>query len=171
MPPPDAVAGTYKGPGGKKIKVAPLTDEDRRTLVRWIDLGCPIDHDYDPKHPKRRGRGWLLDDQRPTLTLTYPHTRANKPLTRILVGMYDFGTGLDRDSFRATATFPVAGITSKKNLASRFKPKPGGVWELLLIKPLSGLPKARLTVSVKDRQGNTTRIERTFSVGDPQTAR
>ena len=171
MPPPDAVAGTYKGPGGKKIKVAPLTDEDRRTLVRWIDLGCPIDHDYDPKHPKRRGRGWLLDDQRPTLTLTYPHTRANKPLLRILVVMYDFGTGLDRDSFRATTTFPVAGITSGKNLAPRFKPKPGGVWELLLIKPLSGLPKARLTVSVKDRQGNTTRIERTFSVGDPQTAR
>ena len=41
MPPPEAVAGTYVGPDGKKVKVAPLTDEDRRTLVRWIDLGCP----------------------------------------------------------------------------------------------------------------------------------
>ena len=40
-------------PDGKKIKVAPLTDEDRRTLVRWIDLGCPIDLDYDPKQPER----------------------------------------------------------------------------------------------------------------------
>ncbi len=30
MPPPEAVAGTYDGPDGKKIKVAPLTDEDRR---------------------------------------------------------------------------------------------------------------------------------------------
>ena len=48
MPPPEAVAGTYVGPDGKKIKVAPLTDEDRRTLVRWIDLGCPIDLDFDP---------------------------------------------------------------------------------------------------------------------------
>ena len=53
MPPPEAVAGTYVGPDGKKIKVAPLTDEDRRTLVRWIDLGCPIDLDYDPANPER----------------------------------------------------------------------------------------------------------------------
>ncbi len=43
MPPPEAVAGTYVGPDGKKIKVEPLTDEDRLTIVRWIDLGCPID--------------------------------------------------------------------------------------------------------------------------------
>ena len=47
MPPPEAVAGTYAGPNGKKIKVAPLSDEDRLTLVRWIDLGCPIDLDYN----------------------------------------------------------------------------------------------------------------------------
>ena len=42
MPPPNAVAGKYVGPRGEKIQVAPLSDEDRRTLVRWIDLGCPI---------------------------------------------------------------------------------------------------------------------------------
>src|SRR5262249_32808680 len=40
MPPPEAVVGTYEGLDGQKIKVAPLSDEDRRTLVRWIDLGC-----------------------------------------------------------------------------------------------------------------------------------
>ena len=51
MPPPEAVAGTYVGPDGKKVKVAPLTDEDRLTLVRWIDLGCPIDLDYDAAQP------------------------------------------------------------------------------------------------------------------------
>ena len=33
----------------------PLTGEDRRTLIRWIDLGCPVDLDYDPRHPERRG--------------------------------------------------------------------------------------------------------------------
>src|SRR5262249_3988856 len=42
MPPPDAV---------KEGKVKALSDEDRRTLLRWIDLGCPIDLDYDAKHP------------------------------------------------------------------------------------------------------------------------
>src|SRR5205823_11179783 len=71
MPPSEAVAGTYDGPDGTKIKVAPLTDEDRRTILRWIDLGCPIDRDFDPAH-REGGNGWLLDDQRPTLTLTYP---------------------------------------------------------------------------------------------------
>ena len=65
MPPPEAVEGTYVGPDGKKVKVAPLTAEDRLTLVRWIDLGCPIDLTPD-------GRGWALDDQRPTLALTCP---------------------------------------------------------------------------------------------------
>src|SRR6185503_15457970 len=43
MPPPDAVAGTYVTPDGQKIKVQGLTDEERMTFVRWIDLGCPID--------------------------------------------------------------------------------------------------------------------------------
>ena len=47
MPPPESVAGNYAGPDGKKIKVAPLTDEDRLTLVRWIDLDCPVDLDCD----------------------------------------------------------------------------------------------------------------------------
>jgi hypothetical protein len=27
----------------------------------------PIDHDFDPKQPERRGNGWMLDDQRPTM--------------------------------------------------------------------------------------------------------
>src|SRR5262249_425246 len=68
---PAAVEGTYEGPSGEKIKVAPLTDEDRRTIVRWIDLGCPIDFDFDAERPESRGRGWLADDNRPTLTVTY----------------------------------------------------------------------------------------------------
>jgi hypothetical protein len=167
MPPREAVAGTYDGPDGRKIRVAPLTDEDRRTLVRWIDLGCPIDLDFDPKQPERRGRGWMLDDQRPTLTLTYPRAGVNEPLTRILVGMYDYDTGLDLDSFRVVADFPIDGVAAQENLAKKFKPKSDGVWELALSTPLAHLPTGKLTVSVKDRQGNTSRIERTFSVGKP----
>src|SRR5262249_20863815 len=67
-PPPEAVKGG---------KVKPLTDEDRRTIVRWIDLGCPVDRDFDAKQAQQRGKGWMLDDQRPTLTLTYPRAGAN----------------------------------------------------------------------------------------------
>jgi hypothetical protein len=165
MPPPDAIAGTYEGLDGAKIKVAPLSDEDRRMVVRWIDLGCPIDHDFDPEHPENRGRGWMLDDQRPTLTLTYPRSGVNESLSRILIGMYDFDTGLDQDSFQVTADFPLDDVPAGENLASRFKPKSDGVWELHLGKPLAELSQGTLTVSVKDRQGNINRIERKFAVG------
>jgi hypothetical protein len=164
MPPPEAVAGTYEAPGGAKVKVEPLSDEDRRTILRWIDLGCPIDNDFDPKDPARSGRGWMLDDHRPTLTLTHPRAGANGPLSRILVGMHDYNTGLDMDSFRVTADFPLAGAAPGEDLAPKFKAKSDGVWELTLAAPLADLTKGTLTVSVRDRQGNTSRIERTFSV-------
>jgi hypothetical protein len=158
MPPPEAV---------KEGKVKPLTDEDRLTLVRWIDLGCPVDLDYDPANPKERGYGWMLDDTRPTLTLTYPKAGANPPLTRLLVGMHDYYTGLDMDSFQVVADFAVDGVAAGQNLAPKFKAKTLGVWELALSKPLTELPKGKLTVSIKDRQGNLTRIERTFAVVAP----
>ncbi|HWG42528.1 MAG TPA: hypothetical protein VN688_07045 [Gemmataceae bacterium] len=164
MPPPDAVAGTYNGSAGQKIKVAPLTDEDRRTLVRWIDLGCPINKDFDPQNPHKRGRGWMLDDQRPTLTLTYPKAGINESLTRLLVGMYDYDMELDLDSFTVIADFPVDGIPAGKNLAERFKALPDSRWELTLAQPIKNLPRRKLTVTVKDKQGNLSRIERTFSV-------
>ena len=168
MPPPEAV---------KQGKVKPLSDEDRLTLVRWIDLGCPIDLDYDAKHPERRGYGWMGDDNRPVLTLTYPRAGRNDELRRFLVGMDDYYSGLDRDSFEVVADFPVEGVAAGKNLAAKFKPAAKGVWELKLSKPIGDLAKGKLTVSVRDRQGNVARIERTFSAaggkigrGDPKNA-
>src|SRR5262249_48774189 len=157
---------TYKGADGKAIKVPALTDEDRRTLVRWIDLGCPIDIDpnYRPDDPGSRSLGWMGDDQRPTLTLTYPTAGANPPLTPILVGMADAYTGLDLDSFQVFADFAVDGVAAGQNLATKFKKKTPGVWELKLATPIGDLPRGKLIVSVKDRQGNVSRIERTFSV-------
>jgi hypothetical protein len=155
MPPPDAV---------KEGKVAPLTDEDRRTLVRWIDLGCPMDKTFDPKNPAERGSGWLFDDQRPTLTVAHPAAGQNDKLSRILVGMHDYGTGLDVDSFQVVADFSIGSIEKGTNLASGFKAAAPGVWELKLSQPVTDLPRGTLTVSVKDRQGNVSRVERTFSV-------
>jgi len=165
MPPPQAIAGTYVGPKGEKIKVAVLTDEDRRTLVRWIDLGCPLDLDYDAAHPEKRGHGWMVDDNRPILTLTYPQAGTNESLTRILIGSHDYYSGLDADSFQVIADFPVNGIAAGQNLAKKFRPLTQGVWELTLAQPIKYLPHGKLTVAIKDRQGNVSRIERTFSIG------
>jgi hypothetical protein len=165
MPPPEAVAGAYTAPDGKKIKAAPLTAEDKRTLVRWIDLGCPIDLDYDKVEPDRRGFGWMCDDNRPVLTVTCPQPGINESLTRILVGMWDYYSGLDTYNFWVVADFPVDGAAPGVDLASRFKALAPGVWELKFAEPLAPRPKCKLTVSIRDRQGNVSRIERSFSVG------
>ncbi len=168
MPPPDSVVGKFKGPNGQLIKVAPLTEEDRFTFVRWIDLGCPIDLDYDPRQPDRRGFGWMLDDNRPILTLTTPHAGANSSLEDVLIGLHDYYTGLDMESFSVTADFPLNGFAPGQNLAAGFRQEPQGVWELKLASPIKELAHGTLTVSIKDRQGNTSRLERTFSVGGEQ---
>jgi hypothetical protein len=164
MPPPDAVAGKSRGPNGEAIKVEPLTGEDRRTIVRWIDLGCPIDFDFDPAHPDQRGLGWMLDDNRPILTLTSPQPGNNKPFTRILIGMHDYDSGLDRDSLEVRANFAINGIAANENLAAKFQPKSQGVWELKVTEPLTKLANGKLTVAVRDRQGHWSRIERRFHV-------
>src|SRR5262249_30406856 len=151
MPPPEAVAGTYKGPDGKRIKVAPLSDEDKLTIARWIDTGCPIDREYDPK---QRGRGWLLDEGRPTLTLTSPPAGvARAPVPRVLTGMQDHAPGLDLSSLSVTADFTIDGVKPGENLAAKFAALSGGRWELRLEKPIAALPQGRLSVSVRDRQG------------------
>jgi hypothetical protein len=165
MPPPAAVTGTYTNAAGQRIKVPPLTDEDRFTIVRWIDLGCPIDLDYDPAQPDARGFGWMLDDNRPALTLTLPRAGANAALDRILIGAHDYYTGLDEQSLTVTASFPVNGLAPGENLAPRFKHLSQGVWELKLTKPVRELAHGTVAVLVKDKQGNLHRIERWFSVG------
>ena len=155
MPPPEAVAAG---------KVAPLTDEDRRTLVRWIDLGCPIDLDYDPYRPERPGYGWMLDDNRPTLTMTYPTAGENPPIERIVIGMYDHYTGIDESSLSVVADFEIDGVAKGEELAPRFKTTSPGVLEWKLRTPITKLERGTLNVTVKDRQRNRTQIKRTFWV-------
>ncbi len=155
MPPPAAV---------KAGKVKPLTDEDLRTLARWIDLGCPIDRDYDPDHPEQRGYGWMLDDNRPVLTLTEPEPGRNQKFSRILLGSYDYYTGLDAASLTLTADFPIDGAEPGTNLADRLKPQSQGVWEYRLKQPPQDLKAGTLTVTIKDNQGNISRITRRFRV-------
>ena len=67
--------------------------------------------------------------------------------------MHDTGSGLDVDSLRVVADFPVGGVAAGENLASKFKSIAGGVWEWKLSAPLVDLAKGKLDVSVKDKQG------------------
>ncbi|MBM3994681.1 MAG: hypothetical protein FJ303_11095 [Planctomycetes bacterium] len=153
MPPPDAV---------KSGKVKALTDEDRRMIIRWIDLGCPIDLE---EFGTELGYGWHGDDQRPTLSVTYPEAGKNAKLSRILIGMQDTYSGLDMKTFRVTADVPFADIAPGQDFASRFRQKSQGVWEFVLDRPITALQRGTITVTIRDRQGNENRIARVFSVG------
>jgi hypothetical protein len=106
----------------------------------------------------------MVDDKRPTLTLTEPARGTNPPLTRILIGMHDYYTGLDPKSFMVQADFALDGAAPRDNLASRFKRVNEGVYEMRLKQPLRSLERGTIAVSIKDQQGNITRIDRTFSV-------
>jgi hypothetical protein len=155
MPPPDAV---------KSGKVQPLTDDDRRTLARWIDLGCPIDLDYDPENPGERGYGFMCDDNRPVLTMASPQARENEKLERITIGMYDYYSGLRDETFEVIADFDIGSHKAGENLAPHFKKPAQGVWEWKLDQPIDALPTGLLTVRVYDIQGNKNEIRRRFSV-------
>src|SRR5262249_59321966 len=133
-----------------------LSDEDRLTLARWIDIGCPIDRDPE--------RGWHLDEGRPTLTLTHPQPGANARLDRILIGMHDYGTGLDLATFKVTADCALDGLKPCQNLAPKFKSSTPGIWEGRLTTPPASLSKACLQVEARDHQGNMTRIHGSFSL-------
>src|SRR5262249_41224346 len=57
---------------------------------------------------------------------------ANRELSRLLVGMHDYGSGLDRDRFHVAADFAVDGTLAGTDLTPRFKEKTQGVWGLKL---------------------------------------
>jgi hypothetical protein len=69
------------------------------------------------------------------------------------------------------ADFDVDGIAANANLASHYKVKSPGVREWRLATPLTELSGGKLTVSVRDRQGNLSRIERTFAMGQHSAKR
>jgi hypothetical protein len=167
MPPREAVAGTYKDESGRSIKVEPLTDEDRRTLVRWIDLGCPIDLDYDASQPDRRGFGWMCDDNRPVITIASPQP-GDRRVERIIIGVHDYYSGLDMDSLRVEANFPIDGVPAGENLFEKldFKQTSQGVWKSALKEPLERTAPLDLMVSVKDQQGNRSLVRRSIMLGE-----
>ena len=66
-------------------------------------------------------------------------------------------------TFEVIADFAIDGVAAGQSLAAKFQPKTQGVWELRLAQPLAALQHGKLIVSVRDRQGNLARIERTFT--------
>ena len=104
----------------------------------------------------------MLDDNRPILTLQSPAEDVAKLIDVVRIGMADYDTGLAPASFSVVADFAIGDAKPGENLAPRFREASQGVWELKLTSPLTVPAGSKLSVSVKDRQGNTSRIDRQF---------
>jgi hypothetical protein len=152
----------YTGSIMPPLGTPPLNIDQKMTFIRWIDLGCPIDTSTGTK---LAGFGWFLDETRPALTMTFPKAGRNEEaLSRILVGMADAYTGINRDSLKISASFDIDDIVSGKDFSNKMEELSNGVYQLKLKTPIKQLKGGSLKVSIEDKQGNITQILRSFSI-------
>ena len=149
--------GTIMPPPGSGVPA--LSEDEKRTIARWVDLGCPIDLTTN-------GYGWFLDDLRPALAVTLPRPGWNSgELGSLLIGAADADSGLDPASLSITADVALAGRAAGSELADLATPLGDGRWSVPIAPPLTDVANAHLRVAVADQQGNVTRVDRRFSVG------
>jgi hypothetical protein len=131
-----------------------ITDLDKRTIARWVDLGCPIDF------PNTDGMGYTDDYQLPVVNINSPQ-RGDNALTELKVGFADAKSGLDWDtlsvSYRSLAdnidhpvSVNIISDINAKNILSINLPITTGDYIV--------------TVSVNDITGNTGIGYRRFRV-------
>jgi hypothetical protein len=153
-------SGTICPPPGSGIPA--LSEAEKMTFTRWVDLGAPI----HKASSDEAAFGWFTDEVRPTLAISSPRPEQTAdPLQLIRIGLHDFNTGLDIDSFSVQADFTIDGMLAGTELASLFSQTGDHIWTYTLQNPIDQLSDAELFVSIKDNQGNTTSQHRRFSVG------
>lgn len=155
---PNAADIDYTGAIMPPPPALPLSAEERLKFVRWIDLGAPIDHGNP-------ARGWLLDDLKPTLTISSPRPGMNPaPLGVLRIGSADANSGIAAGSLSVTADFAVNGRAAGSELADLALAVADGVREIVLDPPLAQLNHRHVNAQVYDQQGNVTRVRVAFSV-------
>ncbi len=146
--------------------VPPLTDDEKMTIARWIDLGAPINWGGGGA----TAYGWFLDDLRPSLNVSSPRPGTNTaPLTSIRLGAADAHSGVDWTTLSITADFAVDGRAPGAQLADLAAPVDDGIYAIPLSPPIAALGDGTLNVAVSDRQGNISGVARHFAVvtGEP----
>ena len=145
--------------------VPQLTEDEKLSFVRWIDLGCPINLD---ENGPNKNFGWFLDDVRPTLTISNPRQNGSStPLTEIRVGVADGYKGLRTNSLSIKADFVVNGRPASTELTSLGRWVEQGVLAIALDAPVKQLIDSHITASVMDEQGNRTTETVRFWVEPP----
>lgn len=153
--------GTIMPPPGSGV--APLTNEEKMTIARWIDIGCPINVGQETGSGDF---GWFLDDLRPTLTVSSPRAGHNAgPIATLRIGVADANSGVDASTLSVVADVAINQNPPGTELAPLMT-ETDGVYELTLAPALAAVTDGLLMVEVADGQGNKTRVQLRFSVGD-----
>ena len=154
--------GTIMPPPGSGVP--PLSEDEKMTIARWIDLGSPIDigQQYG-----QGSVGWFLDDHKPTVEVSAPRAGYGPAvIPAIRFGLADAYSGIDLATLDVRADFPLAGRPANAQLADLAQPvgpATDRIWQIPLAAPLPELWKRDLRVSVRDLEGNITRVVRTIS--------
>lgn len=142
-----------------------MTNEEKLTLARWIDLGAPID----------LGSPWgfLEDDLRPTLVVRPSLTAARVAgsFNVLEIAAFDVESGVVPGSLTVTCNLKLGTIPAGGNLAAGKAIDPqGGVLRLVLPRRVQIGERAVFTVSVRDAAGHVSRIVRTYARRPPAAA-
>jgi len=125
-----------------------LTDLEKRTIARWVDLGSPIDF------PQTDGFGYTNDNQLPIVTVFSPKRGPSSSADGWVVGVYDSKSGINFSSVKVIYT-PIsesglAGTPVTINVDARQIDSKG----ILTLAAPTNAPSYIFEVSVKDNAGN-----------------
>ena len=143
-----------------------LSWDEKATLIRWIDLGAPIDNCAWPGHPCGTPTwGWFEDDLRPTLwaSPTVEEARSG-PVSAITVAAYDLESGLAAGTLSVTFDVPIGGQPAGTNFAAGLSPANGATVAASLPASVDlAASGGTMTVAIADTAGHVTRIVRRYS--------
>ena len=130
-------------------EVSGLTDEEKRVVARWVDLGSPVNFDITD------GFGYTDDNQLPIINVAHPRRGVASASNDWVIGFADAITGVNLDSFQISYqeqlsanefSNPISVSVSENMITDK------GV---LKIASQTNARKFILHVSVSDLAGNT----------------
>jgi hypothetical protein len=146
-----------------------LSDKEKRTIARWVDMGGPIDF------PQTDGFGYTDDSQLPIIHLSSPTLGVNKRDINVVFGLHDTKSGIDETSINVS--FEYVNMNNKAKLIVEEmsvppfqlrlnkSPLEQGVYSLKL--PERYMKKSGdyiITIQVSDKTGNKNILTRRFTL-------
>jgi hypothetical protein len=143
-----------------------ITDTEKRTLARWVDLGSPVDMDFAD------GFAYTDDNGLPLIDVHRPHRGGGNDSGNLIVGFHDAKSGVDLTS--ATYRVYEAALTQTQIDAVRFQPLStlgeidddgvlrGNLADLSLREKTAYI----MEVSVYDNAGNRNIDKRNFQISE-----